>query len=105
AGPSRRRPVTLQPPGGRARSRDAESFGKQPSTEILESPNSVEVTAMVSQTLFQSSPKVMAASQRAGLLAERLEEGAAALMAFAGTITDAEWRVPVSASDRRPVGV
>jgi hypothetical protein len=38
-------------------------------------------------------------------LADRIEEGAAGLAAFAEGLSEAEWRTPVSATDRRPVGV
>jgi hypothetical protein len=44
-------------------------------------------------------------SRRAELLADRIEEGAAGLAAFAGTLSDTEWRMPVSQTDRRPIGV
>jgi hypothetical protein len=44
-------------------------------------------------------------SRRAELLAERIEEGAASLAAFAGTLSDAEWHMPVSPSDPRSIGV
>ncbi len=44
-------------------------------------------------------------SRRAELLADRIEEGAAGLAAFAATLSDAEWRMPVSQTDRRPIGV
>ena len=43
--------------------------------------------------------------RRAELLADRIEEGAAGLAAFAEGITEAEWQIPVSSTDRRPVGV
>jgi hypothetical protein len=45
--------------------------------------------------------------RRSDALADRIEEGAAGLAAFAEGLSDAEWRTPVSAtgSDRRPVGV
>lgn len=43
--------------------------------------------------------------RRAESLANRIEEGAAGLAAFAGTLSDAEWRMPVSLSDPRPIGV
>jgi SAM-dependent methyltransferase len=46
-----------------------------------------------------------AASRRAGLLADRIEQGAAGLAAFAETLSEAEWNTPVSETDRRPVGV
>jgi hypothetical protein len=43
--------------------------------------------------------------RRAGLLADRIEEGAAGLAAFAEGLSESEWHTPVSRSDRRPVGV
>ena len=43
-------------------------------------------------------------SERANALAERLEEGARALAAFASALTDAEWHTPVP-RDGRTVGV
>ena len=49
----------------------------------------------------QSRPK----SRRAESLAARIEEGAAGLASFVEGLSDAEWRTPVSATDRRPVGV
>ena len=44
-------------------------------------------------------------SRRAESLAARIEEGAAGLAAFAETLSDTEWNTPVSAKDRRSVGV
>ena len=44
-------------------------------------------------------------SRRAELLADRIEEGAATLAAFAEGLSEAEWHAPASASDRRSVGV
>jgi len=44
-------------------------------------------------------------SRRAELLADRIEEGAAGLAALAEGLSEAEWRIPVSGSDRRSVGV
>ena len=44
-------------------------------------------------------------SRRAELLAERIEEGAAVLAAFAERLSEEEWRAPVSATDRRSAGV
>jgi len=41
---------------------------------------------------------------KSAVLAERLEDGARALAAFAGTLTDAEWRTPLP-HDGRTVGV
>jgi hypothetical protein len=45
------------------------------------------------------------ASCRAELLAARIEEGAAGLVAFAEGLSDAEWRTPASPTDQRSVGV
>ena len=45
------------------------------------------------------------AARRAGALADRIEEGAAQLAAFAEGLSEAEWAMPVSSTDRRPVGV
>ena len=44
-------------------------------------------------------------SRRAEVLADRIEEGAAELAAFAEGLSEADWRAPVSGSDNRPVGV
>jgi hypothetical protein len=46
-----------------------------------------------------------ASGRRAEALANRLEEGAALLAAFAEGLSEEEWRTPVSASDRRSLGV
>jgi hypothetical protein len=43
--------------------------------------------------------------RRAELLADRIEEGAAGLAAFAEGLSEVDWSAPVSGSDRRPVGV
>lgn len=43
--------------------------------------------------------------RRAGALADRIEEGAALLAAFAEGLSEEEWLTPVSASDNRSVGV
>ena len=43
--------------------------------------------------------------RRAELLADRIEEGAAGLAAFAEGLSEEEWRAPVSSTDHRPVGV
>ena len=44
-------------------------------------------------------------SRRAELLASRIEEGAAKLAAFVERLSEGQWRQPVSATDRRTVGV
>ena len=51
------------------------------------------------------SPAGNSGSRRAALLADRIEEGAAFLAAFAEGLSEAEWRAPVSDSDHRSVGV
>jgi hypothetical protein len=43
-------------------------------------------------------------SRRAELLAKRIEEGSAGLAAFAEGLSDAEWGMPTSSTDRRTVG-
>jgi hypothetical protein len=43
--------------------------------------------------------------RRAELLADRIEKGAAGLAAFAEGLSEAEWRTPISGTDRRSVGV
>ena len=45
------------------------------------------------------------ASSRGESLAARIEEGAARLATFAARISDTEWQTPISATDRRTVGV
>jgi hypothetical protein len=42
---------------------------------------------------------------RSSLLADRIEEGATLLAAFAEGLSEKEWHVPVSATDRRSVGL
>ena len=44
-------------------------------------------------------------SRRAESLADRIEEGAAGLAAYAEGLSEAEWRTPVSGTDRRSIGV
>jgi hypothetical protein len=44
-------------------------------------------------------------SRRSALLADRIEEGAALLAAFAEGLSEQEWLAPVSATDRRSVGL
>ena len=45
------------------------------------------------------------AGRRAELLADRIEEGAAGLAAFAESLSEEEWRTPVSSTDPRTVCV
>jgi hypothetical protein len=49
--------------------------------------------------------KIGGPSRRAESLAARIEEGAAGLAAFVEGLSDAEWCTPVSATDRRSIGV
>jgi hypothetical protein len=44
-------------------------------------------------------------SRRTETLAARIEEGAAQLAKFAETISESEWRMPVSRTDRRSIGI
>ena len=50
-------------------------------------------------------PMPSVASQRAEALAQRLEEGARRLAAFASTLTEAEWRTSFGTTDKRKIGV
>jgi len=45
------------------------------------------------------------AGRRAELLADRIEEGAAGLAVFAEGLSEVDWSMPVSGSDRRSLGV
>jgi hypothetical protein len=44
-------------------------------------------------------------SRRAAALADRIEQGAAGLLAFAETLSESEWATPVSNTDSRSVGI
>ena len=44
-------------------------------------------------------------SRRAESLANRIEEGANTLAAFVEGLSESEWNLPVTATDRRPIGV
>src|SRR5215831_3308312 len=48
---------------------------------------------------------IHSANSRGQSLAVRIEEGAAGLAAFAQGLSDPEWHTPISATDRRTVGV
>ena len=59
---------------------------------------------MASQTT--STHKIRGSvGHRAELLADRIEEGAAGLAAFAESLSEEEWRTPVSSTDHRTVRV
>jgi hypothetical protein len=57
------------------------------------------------QTIPTKEQKEVTNSNRAAALAERIDEGAALLASFAEQLSDAEWTMPVTATDRRPIGV
>jgi DinB superfamily len=59
---------------------------------------------MSSQTTATTKIK-SSVSRRSAFLADRIEEGAALLAAFAEGLSEEEWRTPVSATDRRSVGL
>jgi hypothetical protein len=61
--------------------------------------------AALAPRFTSSSNAAATANPRARALAERIEKGAAGLAAFAETLTEAEWRIPVTTTDRRSVGV
>jgi uncharacterized damage-inducible protein DinB len=58
-----------------------------------------------SRTSSATIDNIDSANSRGELLAARIEEGAAGLAAFAKGLSDAEWHTPISATDRRTVGV
>ena len=63
----------------------------------------LEVIAMRSKS--QQASKERTGRRRAEALADRIEEGAALLAAFAEGLSEDEWRKRVTASDNRPIGV
>ena len=72
-------------------------------THNQDGPNRTKVEAEYLEVIAMRA----GGSRRAAALADRIEEGAAALAAFAETLSEAEWRSPGSAkgTDKRPVGV
>jgi hypothetical protein len=57
------------------------------------------------QTAATDKKKEAAMARRSESLADRIEEGAAGLAAFAEGLSEAQWRMAVSATDPRSVGV
>jgi hypothetical protein len=53
----------------------------------------------------EANPNRRPASRRAAALADRIEEGAARLAAFIQELPETLWKKPISATDRRTVGV
>ena len=64
----------------------------------------LEVIASRAETTAISKPGG-SMSRRAESLADRIEEGAAGLAAFAEGLSEAEWHTPVSGTDSRSIGV
>ena len=58
-----------------------------------------------SSTAVASRESIISGSRRADKLAARIEEGAANLASFAETLSEREWRTPISPTDPRSVGV
>jgi hypothetical protein len=58
----------------------------------------------IALTQTDDTPATAAASAKARALADRLEQGARSLAAFAGTLTEAQWQVRIP-GDGRKVGV
>jgi hypothetical protein len=68
--------------------------------------SSLQKETLVTEPRSVANRKIGASTgRRAELLANRIEEGAAGLAAFAKGLSDAGWRTPMSAKDRRTVGV
>lgn len=63
------------------------------------------MSAITKQTPIGTETISDTRSRRAVALADRIEQGAAGLAAFAEGLSEAEWLTPVSPSDSRPVGV
>jgi hypothetical protein len=62
------------------------------------------MTSAVTNAPAAGGAAVAQTAVRGGLLADRLIQGARALAEFAATLSDAEWRTPISDTDRRAVG-
>ena len=60
---------------------------------------------MATQTAATTKRPKTAKSKRANALADRLEQGAQALISFASTLTDAEWKAAIGPRDGRKAGV
>ena len=63
------------------------------------------MSATTTQTQIGTEITSDTRNRRAAALADRIEQGAAGLAAFAAGLSEAEWSTPVSTSDRRQVGV
>lgn len=68
--------------------------------------SSLQKETLVAEAQGASNHKIgRSRGRRAESLGNRIEEGATGLAAFAEGLSDAEWRTPMSAKDRRTVGV
>lgn len=65
----------------------------------------MSTTAAESKTARTEIKLQASASRRAQAFADRIEEGADLLAAFAESLSEKEWSTPVSATDHRTVGV
>ena len=63
------------------------------------------MSAIAKNIQSSAEQKEGSGNRRAEALADRIEKGAALLAAFAEQLSDAEWAMPVSGTDRRPLGV
>jgi hypothetical protein len=73
--------------------------------ELIKGLKENEMSAITKQTQMGTETTRDTMSRRAAALADRIEQGAAGLAAFAEGLSEAEWLTPVSVTDRRPVGV
>jgi hypothetical protein len=62
------------------------------------------MTRVVASPPAKTAERSASVNERANLLAERLEQGARALLTFATALTDAQWQMPVL-KDGRKIGV
>jgi hypothetical protein len=69
------------------------------------SENETPGTATVKQSATAPRKNATAPARRADLLADRIEQGASLLAAFAEGLSDAEWSLAGMANDRRTIGV
>jgi len=60
---------------------------------------------MSTPSASNAAPDQRPGSRRAQFLADRIEEGAAKLAAFIQELPEALWKKPISATDRRTVGI
>jgi uncharacterized damage-inducible protein DinB len=63
------------------------------------------MNAIPKQSQVKTETASASRSRRAAALADRIEQGAAGLATFAEGLSEAEWELPVSATDRRSIGV